>query len=232
MAVKLPQVVIFLGAWFLLSDAVATVSGTAILFAKTELHMATELIALMSIVATISGIAGAFLWPIVSRKLGLPPRHTIIACIALFEIIPLYGLLEYIPIIRRLGVIGLQQTWEIFPLAIIHGLVSGGLSSYCRSFYAILIPPKHEAAFYALYAVTDKGSSVIGPAIVGRMVDATGQVRTGFAFLAILIVLPIPLVWLVNEEKGREDALRLGRSLSMDDYVALDNEHEEEDSEY
>ncbi|KAF2250737.1 hypothetical protein BU26DRAFT_562699 [Trematosphaeria pertusa] len=173
-AARLRQVATFLAAWFLLSDAVATVSGTAILFAKTELHMATELIALTSITATVSGIVGAFTWPIVSRKLGLQPRQTIIACIVLFEMIPLYGLLEYIPAIRRLGVIGLQQTWEIFPLAIVHGVVSGGLSSYCRSFYAVLIPPRHEAAFYALYAFTDKGSSVIGPAIVGRTVDATG----------------------------------------------------------
>ena len=36
-ASKLRQMVIFLIAWFILSDAVATVSGTAILFARTEL---------------------------------------------------------------------------------------------------------------------------------------------------------------------------------------------------
>ncbi|KAH9863995.1 hypothetical protein J1614_009928 [Plenodomus biglobosus] len=229
LAAKLRQLTIFLAAWFLLSDAIATVSGTAILFAKTELHMATELIALMSITATCSGIAGAFLWPVVSRRFGLQPRHTIICCIVLFELIPIYGLLEYIPAIRRLGVIGLQQTWEIYPLAVIHGLVSGGLSSYCRSFYAVLIPVQHEAAFYALYAFTDKGSSVIGPAIVGRMVDATGQVRIGFAFLAVLIVLPIPLIWLVDPEAGRQDALSMGEALEMTAYSHVDTTSEYED---
>ncbi len=36
---KLRDVLLFLGSWFMISDSIATVSGTAILFAKTELKM-------------------------------------------------------------------------------------------------------------------------------------------------------------------------------------------------
>ncbi|RLM02029.1 hypothetical protein CFD26_109151 [Aspergillus turcosus] len=212
-AVKLREVIIFLVAWFLLSDAMATVSGTAILFARTELKMSTTAVALLSITATLSGMAGAFLWPVVSRRLRLKSNHTIMLCIALFEVIPLYGMLAYIPLFNKWGVIGLQQPWEIFPLGIVHGLVSGGLSSYCRSFFGLLIPPGSEAAFYALYAATDKGSSFIGPAIVGVLIDATGQVRSGFFFIAVLILLPIPLIWMVNAEKGRQDGLAMAEIL-------------------
>ncbi len=85
----------------------------------------------------------------------------------------------------------------------------GGLSSYCRSFFGLLIPPGSEAAFYALYAITDKGSSAVGPAIVGAIVDATGQIRPAFGFLAVLIALPAPLVWMVDAEKGQADATRI-----------------------
>ncbi|KGO76008.1 Major facilitator superfamily domain, general substrate transporter [Penicillium italicum] len=212
-ASKLREVLLFLVAWFLLSDAMATVSGTAILFARTELKLSTPLIGLLSITATVSGMTGAFLWPHVSRYFGLQPNHTIILCILLFELIPLYGLLAYIPFIKNWGVFGLQQPWEIFPLAIVHGVVSGGLASYCRSFFGLLIPPGSEAAFYALYAATDKGSSFIGPAIVGVLVDATGQVRSGFFFIAVLIVLPIPLVWMVNADKGRREGLAMAETL-------------------
>jgi UMF1 family MFS transporter len=211
---KLREVLIFLVAWFLLSDAMATVSGTAILFARTELKLSTPLVGLLSITATLSGMMGAFLWPHVSRHFGLQSNHTIIVCIVLFELIPLYGLLAYIPFIKNWGVIGLQQPWEIFPLAIVHGIVSGGLASYCRSFFGLLIPPGSEAAFYALYAATDKGSSFIGPAIVGVLVDATGQVRSGFFFIAILIILPIPLVWMVNADKGRLEGLAMAETLN------------------
>ncbi|KAL4960867.1 MFS transporter [Aspergillus stella-maris] len=210
-AFRLRQVVIFLGAWFLISDAIATVSGTAILFARTELHLSTVSVGLLSITATLSGMTGAFLWPVVARRFSLSSTHTILLCVALFEIIPLYGMLAYIPFIRNWGVLGLQQTWEIFPLGIIHGIVSGGLASYCRSLFGELIPPGSEAAFYALYAATDKGSSFVGPAIVGALIDATGAVRSGFIFIGVLILCPIPLIWCVNAEKGRQDALAMAR---------------------
>ena len=212
-AMRMREMVTFLIAWFMLSDAMATVSSTAILFARTELHMSTTMIGLLSITAISSGMLGAFLWPVVSRRLGLESNHTIMVCIGLFELIPLYGMLAYIPLFRRWGVIGLQQPWEIYPLAFVHGVVSGGLSSYCRSFYGLLIPHGSEAAFYALYAATDKGSSFIGPALVGMLVDATGQVRSGFFVLAVLIVLPIPLVWMVNVEKGRRDGMAMAVAL-------------------
>ena len=227
-AVKLREVLIFLIAWFLLSDAMATVSGTAILFARTELNMSTTAVGLLSITATLSGMTGAFLWPHVSRYFNLQSNHTIIVCIILFEVIPLYGMLAYIPFIRNWGVFGLQQSWEIFPLAIVHGIVSGGLASYCRSFFGLLIPPGSEAAFYALYAATDKGSSFIGPAVVGMLTDATGQVRTGFFFIAILIVLPIPLVWMVNVEKGRREGIAMAQRLSTTHTGSADDSQEAE----
>lgn len=75
-AAKLRQVLVFLVAWFLLSDAMATVSGTAIIFARTELKMGTVAIAFISITATSSGIAGALLWPVISRRFQLQTNQT------------------------------------------------------------------------------------------------------------------------------------------------------------
>ena len=159
------------------------------------------------------------------------------------EIIPLYGLLGYLPFIRAWGVGGLQQAWEIYPLAVVHGFVMGGLSSYCRSFFGLLVPPRAEAAFFALYAVTDKGSSAVGPAIVGKIVDVTGTIRPAFAFLAVLIALPIPLIWYVDVEKGRADAINMASVLNgvrdegevreddgerWDDWEAVDGDGEDE----
>jgi UMF1 family MFS transporter len=120
-AIQLRQVIVFLIAWFLLSDAIATVSGTAILFARTELRMETASVAMVSITATTSGIAGAYMWPKISKRFNLQSHETILACIFLFEIIPIYGMLPLLPFVKQWGVIGLQQPWEIFPLAVIHG---------------------------------------------------------------------------------------------------------------
>lgn len=211
-AIGLRQTMTFLISWFLLSDAVATISGTAVLFARTELHMGTIAIALLSITSIGSGIVGAFAWPRVQKHFGLQPKSVLLCCVAGMEVIPLYGLLGYMPLFKKLGFIGLQKAWEIYPIAVLHGIVMGGISSYARSVYAPLIPEGSEAAFFALYAVTDKGSSAFGPALVGWIVDHAGSIRPAFFFLAVLVVLPAPLLWWLDVEKGRDDARALAES--------------------
>ncbi|MCJ1437935.1 Autophagy protein 22 [Xylographa pallens] len=207
----LKDVVFFLMAWFLLSDGIATVSGTAVLFAKTELQMAPTALAFINVIATLSGVFGAFAWSRLSRYFRLRPTHTIFTCICIFELIPLYGLLGYLPFIQRLGVFGLQQEWEMYMLGAVYGFVLSGLGAYCRSLFGELIPPGSEAAFYALYAITDKGSSVFGPAIVGAITDRYGEIRPAFGFLAVLIALPLPLMAMVDVDRGKKEGLELAK---------------------
>lgn len=213
LARRLMDVVLFLAAWFLLSDAIATTSSTAILFAKTQLHMKPWALGMINVISTMAGVVGAFGWAFVSKKFGLKPHQTILVCIGLFELIPLYGLLGYLPFVQAWGVLGLQQPWEMYPLAAVYGFVLGGLSGYCRSVYGELIPPGSEAAFYALYAITDKGSSVFGPAIVGAIIDRSGHIRPAFWFLAALVGLPAPLIYSVNVERGKREGEKLARTI-------------------
>lgn len=212
-AQHLKDILLFLAAWFLLSDGIATVSGTAVLFGKIELGMTPAQLAMINVVVTIFGITGAFTWSTVSRYFGLPPARTIVACICIFELIPVYALLGYIPAVKNLGVFGLQQPWEMYVLGAIYGIVLGGLSSYCRSLFGELIPPGYEAAFYALYAITDKGSSIFGPAIVGAITDRYGDIRPAFVFLAVLILVPLPLMMLVDVRRGKEEGAAMAKEL-------------------
>lgn len=233
---RLKDVVLFLCAWFLLSDGIATVSGTAVLFAKTQLDMKPAALGLINVIATISGVCGAFSWSFFSRLLDLRASQTIVGCICLFELIPIYGLLGFIPAVKRLGFLGLQQPWEMYPLGAVYGFVLGGLSSYCRSFFGELIPPGFEAAFYALYAITDKGSSIFGPAIVGAITDRYGEIRPAFVFLAVLIFLPLPIMLLVDVDRGKREAAAMavaleGKSVDGHAYGAIPDIHFSHDTD-
>ncbi|KAL8825431.1 MAG: hypothetical protein Q9191_004423 [Dirinaria sp. TL-2023a] len=219
----LSDMLLFLSAWFLLSDAIATVSGTAVLFAKTDLGMGAPELAGINVIVTISGVIGAFTWSKISRLFNARPSQTIVACIVLFELIPLYGLLGFVPAIKQLGVLGLQQPWEMYLLGAVYGVVLGGLSSYCRSLFGELVPPGFEAAFYALYAITDKGSSVFGPTIVGVITQRYGDIRPAFVFLAILIFTPLPLMLLVDVDRGKRAAAEMGKELEGRKHVAADD---------
>ena len=103
----------------------------------------------------------------------------------------------------------------MYPLGAVYGLVLGGLSSYCRALFGELIPPGSEAAFYALYAITDKGSSVFGPAIVGVITDRYGSIRPAFVFLAVLVAVPLPLMLVVDVERGRREGAEMARELRV-----------------
>ena len=101
-----------------------------------------------------------------------------------------------------------------YPLSAICGFVLGGLSSFCRALFGELVPPGFEAAFFALYAITDKRSSVFGPAVVGAITDATGGIRPAFWFLAALIAAPFPLMLMVDVERGKREGMELARELA------------------
>jgi UMF1 family MFS transporter len=204
---RLKDVMFFLAAWFLLSDGYTTITSTAILFAKTTLGIGPSGLALIGIIATTSGILGAILWPRVLtprlKFLHKSPHRTILFILSLSLIIPIYGLMGFLPIFTHLGFGGLVNKYEIYGVAFVFGFLYGGIQGYCRSLFAELIPRGMEANMFALYAVTDKGSSAVGPAVVGLITDLTHEIRWAFAFLGILIAGSIPLMAKVDVLRGK-----------------------------
>lgn len=102
-------------------------------------------------------------------------------------------------------------------LGAVYGFILGGISGYCRSVFGELIPPGSEAAFYALYAITDKGSSIFGPAVVGYLTDRFGNIRSSFWFLAVLLAVPLPLLAMVDVSRGKKE----GRQLAEEELRGL-----------
>lgn len=95
------------------------------------------------------------------------------------------------------------------------------------SLFGELIPEGSETAFYALYAVTDKGSSIFGPVIVGAITDMTGEIRPAFWFLAVLIALPMPLIYMVDVARGKREGAALARA-HLIEVTAAEDTHEVE----
>ena len=207
---RLKDVMLFLAAWFLLSDGYTTITSTAILFAKTTLGIGPSGLALIGIISTTAGIFGAILWPRVLtprlKFLHNSPHRTIIFILSLSLMIPIYGLLGFLPIFKHLGFGGLVNKYEIYCVGFLFGFLYGGVQGYCRSFFGELVPRGMEANMFALYAVTDKGSSAVGPAVVGMITDITHEIRWAFLFLGIMIAASIPLMGKIDVVRGKADA--------------------------
>lgn len=69
---------------------------------------------------------------------------------------------------------------------------------------------REEARFYSLYAITDKGSSFLGPFLVALIADSTDNLRYGFIVILMGMILPLPLLASLDVQAGREQAAAYG----------------------
>lgn len=80
--------------------------------------------------------------------------------------------------------------------------------------FADLVPKGRESEFFGLYAITDKGSSWLGPLTIAAITDATQEIRYAFIFLLVLLSLPIPIIYFgVDMHQGRLDAEKASQEL-------------------
>lgn len=78
---------------------------------------------------------------------------------------------------------------EFFILAIVIGLVQGGLQSLSRSMYGRLIPLAKAGEFFGFYNLMGKASSILGPILTGVVAYFTNDPRLGIVSITLLFVL-------------------------------------------
>ncbi|KAI0354428.1 autophagy-type protein 22 [Trametes cingulata] len=207
---RLRNTFVYLAAWFLLSDGFTTITSTALLFGKTTLHMPASSLILIGALTPTAGILGSLVWPVIQRRAGWSNLRILVVLVVMASAIPAYGCLGFLPVFQKGSVKfgGLTTPAEMYVLAVYFGSVYGAFQGYARAFYAEFIPPGEEARWYALFSITDKSSSFVGPLVVGLIADTTGNIRYAFFFLVAMIWAAVPILMAVDVERGREDAQR------------------------
>lgn len=195
---KLRDISMFLVGWFIISDTVTTINSTAVLFARGNLQMATPSVAGIGLLVVLFGIGGSLVFGQIRFK---RPIDALLIVTAITAVIPCYGVIGFFS-----KTLGLKHQWEMFVLAAWYGVALGALNAVCRSAFALMIPRGLETMFFALFAVTDKGSSILGPAITGVITDKTHNIRYTFYFLFAMTVLAAFVFARVDIRRGQKDA--------------------------
>ena len=102
---------------------------------------------------------------------------------------------------------------EFYILAVIIGLVQGGVQALSRSFYARLIPKNQAAEFFGFYNMLGKFAAVIGPLLMGWLGLITGNPRYAILSIGLLFVGGGLILYLVNEREGQRVAKELEGNL-------------------
>lgn len=77
---------------------------------------------------------------------------------------------------------------EFYALAVVVGLVQGGVQALSRSFYSRLIPPDAAGEFFGFYNMLGKFAAIVGPTLMGVVSLSTGSARLSILSVSLLLI--------------------------------------------
>ena len=122
----------------------------------------------------------------VGNKIG--PKRGILICISVYLAATLYAYF-------------LDSVVEFFALAVVVGLVQGGVQSLSRSFFGRLVPEGKGGEFFGFYNMMGKFASFIGPLLIAAVAYSTGNSRLSITSLIVLFLIGGLLLWRVPEAR-------------------------------
>jgi UMF1 family MFS transporter len=98
---------------------------------------------------------------------------------------------------------------EFYALAIVIGLVQGGVQSLSRSLYARIVPGNKAAEFFGFYNIMGKFATVLGPLLVAMVSGFTGDPRLAILSIIVLFAIGGILLLFVDETEAQRVAREL-----------------------
>lgn len=169
-----PSAFRFLIAYLLYNETVQTAISMASIYGKMEMRVGDDVLIIGILLVQFVALFGALLFNVIASRIG-----TLSAI--LVSIIGWAAALG--------GALVLPPSDESFyGLAIAIAIVLGGIQALSRSYFSTLIPAGTEAEYFALYEISDKGTSWIGPLLFGLVVTITASYRYALVSLAVFLV--------------------------------------------
>lgn len=178
-----PNLLSFVVAYWLYIDGVYTVMSMAVDFGMSIGLDSTHLIAALLLVQFV-GFPFTWIFGKVTTRFGC--RKPILMCIGVYAL-------------TVVAAIFMNHVVHFYILAVIVGMVQGGVQSLSRSLFAHMSPPERSGEFFGFFSLIGKFASIIGPFLVALTVTVTGQSQMGMSGLLVLFLGGGYLLWRVKE---------------------------------
>ena len=204
----LKTVLTFLLAYWFYIDGVDTIIKMAVDYGMSIGFEPNDLIKALLITQFV-GFPAALLFGKLGQKWGV--RKSIYLAIAIYICVTIWGTM-------------MTEKHEFYILAVVIGLVQGGIQALSRSYYSRLIPKNKAAEFYGFYNMLGKFAAILGPMLMGivgllvrrllmppaptaEQMMQVGQIasRWGIGSILLLFIAGAAIFYLVDEEKGRSE---------------------------
>ncbi|RZB35354.1 MAG: MFS transporter, UMF1 family [Desulfobacteraceae bacterium Eth-SRB2] len=208
----LKTVLLFLVAYWFYIDGVDTIIRMAVDYGMSIGFSSNDLIVALLITQFV-GFPSALVFGKLGQRWSV--RKSIFIAIGVYIFITIWGTM-------------MTTQQEFYVLAVIVGLVQGGIQALSRSYYSRLIPKNQAAEYYGFYNMVGKFGTILGPVLMGivgliarrvlippsptpEQIAHVGQLasRWGIASISLLFIIGAILFFFVDEEKGRIEAAYL-----------------------
>ena len=169
---KYRDITLFLLAYWLYIDGVHTIYTMAVDYGVALGLPSSSLLAallLTQFVAFPSALALGWL----GNRWG--PKRGILLCIVVYLSATVYAYF-------------LDTVTEFFALAVVVGLVQGGIQSLSRSMFGRLVPQGKSGEFFGFFNMMGKFASFLGPMLIGTVALLTGDSRLSVSSIIVLFI--------------------------------------------
>ena len=193
---NLKPIFMFLMAYWLYMDGVDTIVRMAVDYGISIGFESNDLIVALLITQFV-GFPSAIGFGYLGGKIGA--KRSIFIAIAVYLFVSIWGAF-------------MRDKIEFYILAIIIGMVQGGIQALSRSYYAKIIPVDKSAEYFGFYNMLGKFAAVIGPVfmgLIGLMVRHMGyssdiSSRVSIMSISLFFIAGGTLLYFVDEERDNE----------------------------
>jgi UMF1 family MFS transporter len=184
---KSPALKRYLVSFFFFSMGVQTVMYLAALFGTDVLHLPGDRLILSILLIQIVGAGGSWLFARVSQRLG--NKSTL-------------GIMILLWIVICMAAYVIETELEFYLLAVMVGMIMGGIQALGRATYAKLIPRDTVdlASYFSFFDVTFNISIVLGTFSYGLIHQLTGSMRNSVLALALYFVIGLVVLATVKDK--------------------------------
>lgn len=188
---QFPELLKFLLAFWFFSDGINTIIKMATIYG-TEIGIKDFHLIIALLVTQFVGYPSTLFFGKIANRFG--SKTALTATLAIYLLIVILGYF-------------MTNAWHFYSLAIMVGFVQGGSQALSRSIFSNLIPANRTAEFFGFFNLSGKFASIFGPFLFALVGQLTGSSRFGIISLAFFFLMGMLLLYLVDLEKGKQQAL-------------------------
>jgi UMF1 family MFS transporter len=177
----------FLAAYWLYIDGVNTIIKMAVDYGLSLGFKSSDLVAALLLTQFVAFPAAlGFGW--LGKRIGA--RRGIFLALTVYAAATCYA---YV----------IEGVTDFYTLAVVIGLVQGGVQSLSRSYYGRLIPAEKASEFFGFYNMMGKFAAVLGPLLTGIVARLTGDPRLSILSILLLFVGGASLLVVASRSERR-----------------------------